>query len=111
MKARYTHAYLRVWEVVCRIPRGRVATYGAIAALCGRRGQARFIGYALHHLPHGSEIPWHRVVNARGMVSLGGAAGAKQRKLLESEGLVFVEGRIDPNVFGWNGFRRRPKGP
>ncbi len=61
--------YGAIWDAVRRIPRGRVATYGQIAALAGRPGQPRLVGYALHHLPEGSKVPWHRVVNAQGKIS------------------------------------------
>ena len=59
-------SYQRIYEAVKRIPRGRVATYGQIATLAGLDGHARQVGYALHSLPDGSDIPWHRVINAKG---------------------------------------------
>src|SRR5436853_7228935 len=60
----------RIYAVVRRIPRGRVATYGGVARLAGLPGQARLVGYALHALRTGSVLPWHRVTNARGHGSL-----------------------------------------
>ena len=68
----------RVYAAVSRIPRGRVATYGQIAALVGLHGHARQVGYALHSLPDGSPVPWHRVVYARGEIILR-ADGASDR--------------------------------
>jgi len=62
--------YRQIWDTVRRIPRGRVATYGQIAALIGHRRQARLVGYALHSLPEGLAVPWHRVVNSKGEISL-----------------------------------------
>ena len=56
----------RIYEVVSRIPKGKVATYGQVATLAGMRGHARQVGYALHDLREGSNVPWHRVINARG---------------------------------------------
>ena len=56
----------RIFEVVRRIPAGRVLTYGDVAALAGLPGHARLVGYALHALPPGTTVPWHRVINARG---------------------------------------------
>ncbi len=94
-------AYLRIWNVTRRIPRGKVSTYGAIARLAGFRGQARLGGYALHNLPPGADIPWQRVINARGMVSLPGIAGTRQRALLEKEGVAFRGNRVDLSRFGW----------
>jgi methylated-DNA-protein-cysteine methyltransferase-like protein len=83
--------YSRIYETVRHIPRRRVATYGQIARLAGLSGQARLVGYALHRLPEGSNVPWHRVVNRKGQISLQSDpfAGSLQRKLLESEGVEF----------------------
>ena len=71
--------YDRIYEVVCRIPRGRVAAYGQVAAEAGLPGHARLVGYALHNLPDDTDVPWHRVVNARGGISLDIELGAGRR--------------------------------
>jgi methylated-DNA-protein-cysteine methyltransferase-like protein len=63
--------------------------------------QPRLAGYALHNIPPGSDIPWHRVLNARGKISLSGAAGKKQRELLENEGVVFHHDRVNLGRHGW----------
>jgi methylated-DNA-protein-cysteine methyltransferase-like protein len=98
----------RIYKVVSRIPRGRVATYGQIARLAGLHGQARLVGYAMHALPNGSRVPWQRVVNARGEISLPGSSATRQRSLLESEGVRFdARGRIDLDRFLWQ--PRRPR--
>jgi len=98
----YSHFY----DVVRRVPAGRVATYGQVASEAGRFGRARQVGYALAACPDDADIPWHRVVNARGEVSrrAGGRAFERiQRVLLEAEGVVFDDrGRIDLERFGWN---------
>ena len=67
-----------------------MATYGQIASLAGMAGHARQVGYALHHLPDGSRVPWHRVINARGRISFHPSSmeWAVQKALLESEGVV-----------------------
>jgi methylated-DNA-protein-cysteine methyltransferase-like protein len=94
----------RVYAVVRRIPRGRVATYGQVAALAGLGRQARQVGYALHALPWEGLAPWHRVVSARGAISLppGGGADVTQRLRLEREGVRFdARGRIDLERHGW----------
>ena len=92
----------RIHRVVSRIPRGRVATYGQVARLAGLRGQARLVGYAMHALPAGTRVPWQRVVNARGEISLPGASAVRQRKLLEGEGVRFDQrDRIDLDSFLW----------
>jgi len=80
-----------------------VATYGTVARLSGFPGQARLVGYALHALPPGLEIPWQRVVNAGGRISLRGEAARAQRLRLEEEGIVFTRERIDLSRFGWTG--------
>ena len=96
-------AYPRIWRTVSRIPRGKVASYGTIARLSGFPTQPRIAGYALHKLPDGIEIPWHRVINARGRISLPGKSGAEQRRLLEKEGILFVRDVINMKKFGWRG--------
>jgi len=96
--------YLRIYAVVRRIPRGRVATYGQVATLAGLDGHARQVGYALHALPASIAIPWHRVINARGEVSARTAGDwhELQRHLLEAEGIRFDDrGRIDFKKHRW----------
>ena len=93
-----SRTYLKIYRAVRRIPRGRVSTYGDVADRAGLQDRARQVGYALHALPSGSGVPWHRVVNARGEISLrrGSDSHELQRLLLEAEGIRFDEqGRID----------------
>ena len=93
--------YERIYEVVERIPEGRVATYGQIAHLAGIPKGARQVGYAMAALGRGEPrpgVPWHRVVNARGESSVGG----EQISRLKAEGIAFDEnGRIDLKAYGW----------
>ena len=96
--------YAEIYEVVARIPRSRVATYGQIAELAGISGQPRRVGYALSALTGDSGIPWHRVINAKGMISFRSTTGPSklQRQLLKREGIVFDSlGRIDLSRFQW----------
>ena len=96
--------YRRIYAVVKRIPRGRVATYGQIAAVAGLPRHARLVGYALNVLPSGSDLPWHRIVNAKGRVSpRANALGHEdlQAQLLRREGVRFVEGAISLERFLW----------
>src|ERR687883_1032478 len=96
--------YARIYDVVRRIPRGRVATYGQIASLAGLEGRARQVGYALHALPASTTVPWHRVINARGEVSARAERGSEltQRFLLQREGVRFdARGRVALARFGW----------
>jgi methylated-DNA-protein-cysteine methyltransferase-like protein len=96
-------SYDRIYSVVRRIPRGRVATYGQIAELAGLAGHARQVGYALHALPGASAVPWQRVVNVTGAISLRPMSGGiSQRLLLEKEGVRFdARGRIPLARFRW----------
>jgi len=105
MPMRRESRWERVYAVVRRIPRGRVATYGDVAALAGLPGRAREVGWALHALDDESRVPWQRVVNARGEVSARGepAAARVQRALLEREGVRFgANGRIDLAKRRWS---------
>ena len=96
--------YARIYAQVKRIPRGRVATYGQIARLAGLAGHARQVGYALAALSDDKTVPWQRVVNAKGEISLRAESHdeIRQRSLLEREGVVFDgEGRISLKRFQW----------
>ena len=96
--------FARIYEVVCAIPKGRVATYGQVATLAGNPRWARVVGYALHVNPKPGIIPCHRVVNRKGETSPAFAFGGedRQRQLLEAEGVEFMEdGRVDLARFGW----------
>jgi len=97
-------SYARIYAVVCRIPRGRVATYGQVARLAGFPRHARLVGYALHALPDTSRVPWQRVINARGQVSPRALPGWEraQVRLLEREGVRFdVRSRISLTHYQW----------
>ncbi len=103
-----SQSYERIYGVVRRVPRGRVATYGQVAGLAGLPGHARQVGYALHALPDGTTVPWHRVINAKGEISRRAEPGygGLQRALLEEEGVEFcTAGRVALERFCW-----RPRG-
>jgi methylated-DNA-protein-cysteine methyltransferase-like protein len=105
--------HARICAVVRRIPRGRVATYGQVARVAGLGENARLVGYAMAALPDDTTVPWQRVVNAQGRVSLRSVAGADalQRALLEREGVRFdARGRIDLAVHGWRPREKRRTG-
>lgn len=97
----------RIAAVVRRVPRGAVATYGQVARLAGLHQGARQVGYALHALPAGSQVPWHRVINAAGRISLPPhAGGIDQRLRLLAEGVTVTEsGRVSLERYQW-----RPRG-
>jgi methylated-DNA-protein-cysteine methyltransferase-like protein len=94
--------YEKIYAVVKKIPKGKVATYGQIAQLAGLPGRARQVGYALNKTPTGRTLPWQRVVNAQGKVSLGGRGKGEQQRLLEDEGIEFDrQGRIALKRYQW----------
>src|SRR5690348_6495911 len=104
MSAKKSTTHTRILAVVRRIPRGRVATYGQVAALAGLPGQPRLVGYALHALASSTTVPWHRVINARGSVSprADGGGSLTQRMRLEQEGIPFdSRGRVSLERFQW----------
>lgn len=90
-----------IHDIVRTIPLGRVTTYGVVARRVGRC-TPRMVGWALAGVPSASGIPWHRVINARGTISLTGEPAERQRALLEAEGIEFEGGRIDLERFGWS---------
>ena len=94
-----------IYTVVNKIPVGKVATYGQIAAIVSPGLPARIVGYALHGLPEGSETPWHRVINSRGRISYSATRNdhdSLQQKLLEQEGIKFTtDGTIDLKKHLW----------
>lgn len=94
----------RVLHLIRRIPAGRVATYGQIALLAGNHRAARQVARLLHSSSGKHELPWQRVVNGRGTISLKPGYGfEEQRELLEREGIEFgLHDRIDLNRFLWN---------
>ena len=105
MSTRTPHPnYQRIYAVVRRIPRGRVATYGQVADLAGLAGHARQVGYALHALSLDSGVPWQRVLNAKGGISRRSMSGPDraQRQLLEQEGVAFnAADRVDLDRVRW----------
>jgi len=107
-----TKTYDMIYAMVSRIPAGRVATYGQIARLVGRPRGARQVGYALAALDNNTRVPWHRVINAKGEISLraGNEHHQYQRILLEDEGIEFdAHGRTDLARYQWR--KTIPKGP
>ena len=100
------------WEIVRQIPSGKVATYGQIAAMVAtitgsssqnfRAFGPRWVGAAMAACP--DNVPWHRVINAQGKISIRGTSVEKQRKMLEAEGVVFdSRDRINLKIFSWAG--------
>ncbi|MGE5141366.1 MAG: MGMT family protein [Rudaea sp.] len=108
--------YERIYTLVREIPPGKVTTYGHLAAMVGL-SDSRIAGEAMNA---SSGLPWQRVINSRGEISIRGATGARQRELLEMEGVAFEQGRVDLSEYGWtpdpawlqaNGYRLPPPFP
>ncbi|MGK3142692.1 MGMT family protein [Pantoea sp. C2G6] len=92
----------RIWQIVAAIPQGCVATYGDVAQLAGSPRAARQVGGVLSRLPPDSTLPWHRVVNRHGHISLQGDSLLRQRDALEAEGIeVSDEGQLDLAKYRW----------
>ena len=97
--------YDRIYATVRLIPRGKIATYGQIADLAGLYGKARLVGYALFRVDIKDDIPWHRVINAKGEISYSfqrQGGDYLQEVLLEEEGIEFKDnGKIDLGKYRW----------
>jgi methylated-DNA-protein-cysteine methyltransferase related protein len=90
-----------VYQLVKKIPRGRVLSYGALARALKLSGGARSAGRAMAATPSGKGIPWHRVVGERGKILIREPYASLQKKLLESEGVAVIESRVDLNDHVW----------
>ncbi|MFZ2960014.1 MAG: MGMT family protein [Candidatus Ozemobacteraceae bacterium] len=89
-------------SMIRAVPRGKVATYGQIARLCGNPRAARQVSRILSSCSDNHHLPWHRIINSRGGISLGHDHGALQRALLEAEGIQFDRfGTIDLELYQW----------
>jgi methylated-DNA-protein-cysteine methyltransferase-like protein len=100
-----TSSWEKIYRTIARIPAGKVATYGQIAHLAGLPGHARQVGYALAATPDDRDLPWQRVINAKGEVSPRSEPGYEglQKAMLESEGVVFGKnGRVDLKRYQWS---------
>ncbi|HIK55372.1 MAG TPA: MGMT family protein [Synechococcales cyanobacterium M55_K2018_004] len=99
-------SYSAIYDIVRQIPYGKVATYGQVAELANLYGRARLVGYALYRVAVDSDIPWHRVINARGEVSespFRNGSDDLQRVLLEAEGIHFnSQGKVDLKRYLWH---------
>lgn len=104
-KANDGNWHKNVWKVVSEIPSGHVLTYGEVARLAGMPRMARRVSQALRRAPRGVRLPWHRVINAQGKISFpeDSHGWQQQKELLEQEGVVFLNGKIDLDQFGYRG--------
>lgn len=94
----------QILEVIALIPYGKVASYGQIAKLAGLPKHARLVGYVLKHLDKESQIPWYRVINSQGKISvtrMDEKGNNVQQDLLEAEGVYLLNGKVSLKKFGW----------
>jgi methylated-DNA-protein-cysteine methyltransferase related protein len=98
-----------VYNLVRRVPKGKVTTYGALARALGLPGGARTAGRAMFACPRGMGVPWHRVLGAGGRILLPEPRSALQRRLLESEGVRFIGARVDMSAHEWAPGAKRPR--
>lgn len=97
--------YRSVWKVVSEIPAGHVLTYGEVARLAGLPKAARRVSQALRRAPRRMALPWHRVINAQGKISFpeNSSGWRRQKDMLEEEGVVFLNGKVNLDQFGYRG--------
>jgi len=93
----------RIWDTICDIPPGKVASYGQIAEVAGIPRGARQVGYALRNLPQGSKVPWHRVIQASGRIAFDTDTPqfAEQKKRLQQDDVAVIAGKIDMQKYRW----------
>jgi methylated-DNA-protein-cysteine methyltransferase-like protein len=93
----------RIWDTICDIPSGSVASYGQVAEIAGIPRGARQVGYALRNLPDEHDVPWHRVLQASGRIAFakGSRAYREQRKRLLDEEVAVIAGRVDMQQYRW----------
>ncbi|WP_422132588.1 MGMT family protein [Endozoicomonas sp. ALD040] len=94
-----------IWLILTKIPEGKVVTYGQLANMVGAPGYARVVGNIMKQLPSGSGLPWHRVINSKGQISFPetSAKYQQQQSLLESEGITFLNGKVNLKLYQWSG--------
>ncbi len=93
----------QIWQTVCQIPAGKVASYGQIADLAGLPGRARLVGKVLSAAPKEMKIPWYRVLRSNGQLafSAGSNEASRQKGLLQQEGVVVLNNRVKLSLFSW----------
>lgn len=100
----FSSNYSAIYLALMNIPAGKVIAYGQLAKLAGLPGGARLVGKVLGGLPENTELPWHRVINSQGKISLpeGSPAFLEQQHRLETEGVQFKNNKINLRIYGYN---------
>lgn len=93
----------KIWKTVCKVPAGKVSSYGLIADLAGLPGRARLVGKVMQYAPDEMQVPWYRILKSNGQLAF--ASGSKQAEeqkgLLQEEGVVVLNNRVKLKEFGW----------
>lgn len=91
-----------VWQMLSIIPYGKVSTYGRVAKLIAYPQNARQVGQLISRLPVTTKLPWYRILNSQGKISMRPGSGpGQQRQLLEDEGVIFINDRVSLTQYGW----------
>ncbi|MGQ8364712.1 MGMT family protein [Glaciecola sp. 1036] len=95
--------YVRIWDVIDLVPKGKVSSYGQIADLAGLPGRARLVGKALGHVPKDRKVNWHRILRSNGQIAFpkGSEHAQRQTGLLQQENVAVFNNRVKMNDFGW----------
>jgi methylated-DNA-protein-cysteine methyltransferase related protein len=93
----------QIWNTVCRVPYGKVSSYGFIADLAGLPGRARMVGSVMQQAPADMHVPWYRIIKSNGQLAFaaGSASAERQKGLLQEEGVVVLNNRVDMKRFAW----------
>lgn len=91
----------KIYLVLHSVPSGKVVTYGQVASLCGMGNGARAVGRSLKGLPKNTSIPWHRVLNSQGRISVPEPGANAQKERLQSEGVLLINGRVNLKQYQW----------
>ena len=93
----------KIWKTVCKIPHGKVSSYGFIADLSGLPGRARLVGKVIQYAPHKMNVPWYRILKSNGQLAFaaGSTQAEKQKGLLQEEEVVVLNNRVNIKQFGW----------
>ncbi len=93
----------QIWQTVCKVPKGKVASYGQIADLAGLPGRARLVGKVLAYAPNKMNLPWFRIIKSNGQLAFidGSKEAETQRTLLQKEGVNVMKARVKLNEFAW----------
>lgn len=93
----------KIWQTVCQVPSGKVSSYGFIADLAGLPGRARLVGSIMQYAPDEMRVPWYRILKSNGQLAFpaGSSSAEKQKGLLQEEGVVVLNNRVNLKQFGW----------